>query len=141
VYHHYPFGPGDSLQTIAEALTLANYGTTFGFERGPALTPNCANLNSNPVANADSLATTINTPLVVTTAQLVGNDTDGELDALTIVGIGSPSAQGGTIVSNGDGTWTYTPPGGFTGSDLFTYTLADAHGGGATGQVTVTVNP
>jgi hypothetical protein len=36
---------------------------------------------------------------------------------------------------------TYTPPAGFVGTDAFTYTIDDAHGGVATATVTVTVGP
>ena len=35
----------------------------------------------------------------------------------------------GTVVANGDGTLTYTPAANYNGSDSFTYTANDGHGG------------
>ena len=40
----------------------------------------------------------------------------------------SASVRGGTVADNGNGTFTYTPAAGFTGTDSFTYTIADADG-------------
>jgi hypothetical protein len=42
-------------------------------------------------------------------------------------------------VTNGDGSVTYSPNSGFTGSDLFRYTVSDGRGGTATARVKVTV--
>src|SRR5262249_10642654 len=36
------------------------------------------------------------------------------------------TAQGGTVVLNSDGSFSYTPKAGFTGSDSFNYTVTDA---------------
>ena len=47
----------------------------------------------------------------------------------------------GEVVLNDDGTVTYRPTEGFDGTDSFTYTIDDDHGGQATGTVTVTVLP
>ena len=35
-------------------------------------------------------------------------------------------ARNGTLVDNGDSTYTYTPATAFTGTDTFTYTITDA---------------
>ena len=69
---------------------------------------------------------------------VVTNDTDADGDALTITSV----TQGahGSVVNNGANV-TYTPAPNFNGSDSFTYTIDDGHGGSATGQVTVTVQP
>lgn len=37
------------------------------------------------------------------------------------------TAEGGTVVWNDDGTYTYTPPADFTGTDSFTYVVCDDH--------------
>src|SRR5204863_895358 len=47
----------------------------------------------------------------------------------------------GSATINADGTVTYTPASGFTGSDSFTYTIADTTGGSSTGTVTIQVTP
>jgi VCBS repeat-containing protein len=57
------------------------------------------------------------------------------------------SANGGTVVNNGDGTFTYTPAADFNGTDTFDYTVTDNGDGSdvtttsATATVTVTVDP
>jgi len=60
--------------------------------------------------------------LSVLTAGIV--DIDG--DALTVVGLG---ASTGTLVTNGDGTATYTPPADFNGTVTLTYSVSDGNGG------------
>src|SRR5262249_6648997 len=49
--------------------------------------------------------------------------------------------QHGTVVINADGTVTYTPNAGYSGTDSYTYIESDGHGGTATGTVNVTVIP
>jgi hypothetical protein len=49
------------------------------------------------------------------------------------------SAAGGTISMLSDGTFTYTPAGGFTGVDSFRYVISDGNGGRSTGTVTLSV--
>jgi hypothetical protein len=51
------------------------------------------------------------------------------------------TAQGGSVTLAADGTFTYTPAAGFSGSDTFTYTVSDPTGRTATGTVTITVIP
>ncbi len=47
----------------------------------------------------------------------------------------------GVVAVQQDGTIVYTPNAGFTGSDSFQYTIADANGNTATGTVNVSVQP
>src|SRR6185312_14485534 len=47
----------------------------------------------------------------------------------------------GTVVVNADGTWTYTPAAGYTGTDSFTVLANDGHGGTDTATITITVTP
>jgi len=56
-----------------------------------------------------------------------------------VSGVDSQSEQGGTIVDHGDGTFTYTPPSGYVGSDTFGYLISDGRGGQAQGVVRITV--
>ncbi|MCZ6633391.1 MAG: tandem-95 repeat protein [bacterium] len=65
------------------------------------------------------------------------NDTDQDGDPLIVSAIGN--AQNGQVVINTDGTVFYRPNGGFNGTDSFTYTVNDGHGGMSTATVTVTV--
>ncbi len=70
---------------------------------------------------------------------MLANDSDPDGDALTVSAVDN-SATTGTVTDNGDGTLTYTPDAGFTGTDSFTYTIDDGNGGSDTATVTVTVN-
>ena len=49
------------------------------------------------------------------------------------------NASNGTVVDNGNGSYTYTPNGDFNGTDSFTYTATDVNGDTETQTVTVTV--
>ncbi len=94
-------------------------------------------VNDSPVAIDDSAATTDQNP--VTTGNVLANDSDVDGDILIIIAYDSTSINGGSVVNNGDGTFTYTPPLGFSGVDSFTYTVSDGNGGTATATVTITV--
>jgi hypothetical protein len=73
----------------------------------------------------------------VTTGNVLANDSDLEGDALSIDGF--TQAPNGTVADNEDGTFTYTPNAGFSGTDSFTYTISDGQGGTDTATVTVNV--
>ena len=70
---------------------------------------------------------------------VLGNDTDGNADALFVVSLGA--ASHGAISLNGDGTIRYVPRTDYQGEDTFTYTMSDGRGGSDTGLVRVTVLP
>ncbi len=95
-------------------------------------------VNHAPVAVSDSVTTTEGSP--VTTGNVLANDTDPDGDTLSIAGADSSSAEGGSVVNNGDGTFTYTPPAGFSGADSFTYMVSDGNGAQAQGTVNITVS-
>ena len=67
---------------------------------------------------------------------VLANDTDPDLDALTITSV----TQGthGTVVNNGTSV-SYTANANFTGSDTFTYTIDDGHAHTDTATVTIAV--
>jgi ribosomal protein L24E len=54
---------------------------------------------------------------------------------------GSVHPANGSVVVNADGTYTYTPNTGFSGTDSFTYAATNASGQVASATVTITVNP
>ncbi|QEW17871.1 hypothetical protein LA6_000025 [Marinibacterium anthonyi] len=92
-------------------------------------------VNAAPVASDDSLATAAGAALLITVAtDLLGNDNDSDGDPLSVTGFTQP--ENGTLVDNEDGTWSYTPVDGFSGTDSFTYTVSD---GELTDTATVTV--
>ncbi len=91
--------------------------------------------NDGPVAVDDSATTPEDT---AATIAVLTNDTDADGDVLSVTAVSTPSH--GTAAINADGTIRYTPAENYDGADSFSYTLADGHGGAATGTVSVTVS-
>ncbi len=93
-------------------------------------------VNNAPVAVDDSAST--NEDTLVTTGDVLSNDTDVDGDTLSVSVADATSANGGTVVNNGNGTFNYTPASNFNGTDTFNYTVSD---GSLTdvGTVTITV--
>jgi len=75
----------------------------------------------NPTAVNDTANTTEGT--LVTIANVLTNDT--VIDNATMTSYDATSTNGGTVTSNGDGTFVYTPAAGFVGADSFSYTICD----------------
>ena len=65
------------------------------------------------------------------------NDTDREKDALSILSNTAPGH--GAVVINADSTLTYTPTTGFSGTDIFSYTISDGNGNTSTANVDITI--
>lgn len=94
-------------------------------------------LNLAPVAADDTYSTAPDTALTVPAPGVLGNDTDGDNDGLTAVLVSNPG--NGTLNLNADGSFTYTPDAGFTGSDSFTYQANDGKEDSNVATVTMTV--
>jgi hypothetical protein len=97
-------------------------------------------VNDPPVAGADTAQTNEDTPLTLTSAALIANDTDRDGDPLTMTAVAVTANTHGAVAL-ASGVVTYSPAGDFNGSADFTYTVSDGNGGTATGLVTVTVVP
>jgi VCBS repeat-containing protein len=96
--------------------------------------------NDAPVAGNNTQSTDEDTAVTFAAADLLLSASDVDGDTLTIIGVSTASAAGGTVSFDPDaGTITYTPAADFNGLDSFTYTISDGHGGIATGIVTVNV--
>ena len=95
-------------------------------------------VNAPPVAVNDSFTTAMDTPLTISAASLLGNDSDPNGDTLTITSVQSP--VNGTVVLNGS-SMLFTPTAGFSGTASYTYTISDGNGGTATATVTITIPP
>jgi hypothetical protein len=89
--------------------------------------------NHPPDAMDDSATTTKNTPVTI---DVLANDSDPDGDSLTVASVTQPF--NGSATTNGSNV-TYTPNANFVGTDSFTYTASDGHGGTATANVTVFV--
>jgi FtsP/CotA-like multicopper oxidase with cupredoxin domain len=81
--------------------------------------------NNPPTANDDSASTDENTAVTI---EVLANDedSDGTLEPSTVTVV-TPPTDGQAIV-NADGTITYMPDTGFTGTDSFEYTVEDDDG-------------
>src|SRR6185312_9601627 len=58
----------------------------------------------------------------------------------TTIGSATPTAQAGSVTLNANGSYSYTPPQNFTGSDSFKYILGNDLAATSTGTVTLTVS-
>jgi VCBS repeat-containing protein len=99
-----------------------------------AVTVTVTAVNDSPVANTDAASVvedSANNPIDV-----LANDTDVDGDSLKVSAV-TQGANG--TVAMGDGGVSYTPRANFVGSDSFSYTISDGHGGSATASVTVAV--
>jgi hypothetical protein len=94
--------------------------------------------NTAPVAVNDSYATNQGILLQVPAPGVLGNDTDADNDPLTAV-LGTGPANG-TLQLNANGSFTYTPATGFSGSDSFTYRAHDGTTTSNLATVSITVN-
>ncbi|HWS31246.1 MAG TPA: Ig-like domain-containing protein, partial [Actinoplanes sp.] len=90
--------------------------------------------NAAPIPEDITDTTGYETPKVLDPA---GKSTDPNGDKITVTGTGTPGH--GTVTRNTDGTITYTPDAGYTGTDTFTYTITDGTAS-ATGTITITVS-
>lgn len=93
---------------------------------------NVVSVNDVPVANTDVAVANEDKTIIV---DVLANDTDADGDALRI--FGTPSADNGTVLVNGNGTISYTPSVNFTGNDTISYAITDDKGGVGSGEVVV----
>ena len=95
-----------------------------------------AHPNHRPVTIDDTLTTSIDTPLVIQSADLLANDSDADGSVPTIVHVHSPRHGQVSITA---GTITYSPMTAFQGTDSFTYTITDGLSPPVSGRVFVDV--
>src|SRR6185437_3540149 len=97
-------------------------------------------VNDPPAARDDNYRTEEDTPLSTTASKMAGvlaNDSDADGDPLTAVLVTGPAH--GTLSLNSNGSFTYTPAAGFSGTDSFTYRATDGVLGSNAATVTITV--
>ncbi len=102
-------------------------------------------LAASPVAVNDTYPQTVigNVPITssLISFSVTSNDFLGLNPTATISAYDATSANGGNVVVNADGTFTYNPPPGYEGADSFTYTLTDnANANSAAANRTATVS-
>jgi hypothetical protein len=124
-------GNGTVNFTVAPNTTgLARIGTLTIAGRNVTITQDAA-----PIANNDTATTDEDTPVNI---NVLANDTDSDGDTLSVTVV--TQGANGAVSINPDKTVRYAPALNFFGTDSFTYTMDDGHGGTATATVNVTVN-
>jgi VCBS repeat-containing protein len=122
----------------ADAFSYAASDGQGGFDTA-SVSLTVGPVNDAPVAVDDALAALEDTPVIYAAVQLLGNDIDVEGDTLTIAAV--TSGAGGTAALNPDGTVSFIPDAGFTGTAVFTYVASDGSLASNTATVTVEVAP
>jgi len=90
--------------------------------------------NTEPTIRPDAVETRVGEPVTI---YPLANDEDEDGDTLTISWITNPSHGQADLIDHR--YVIYTPNTGFSGSDTFTYSAADGHGGYINGVVTIDV--
>ena len=90
---------------------------------------------AGPVATSDAYDVAYGTPLVTSAPGVLGNDTG---TTITVTAHTNPTH--GTLTQHADGSFTYTPTHGYSGSDSYSYTITDGFGRTSTAAVTLVVH-
>jgi VCBS repeat-containing protein len=97
-----------------------------------------ANVNDAPVAQNNTYSVNQGAVLTVALASgVLANDSDPDGDALTAVLSAGPTK--GTLTLNANGSFTYTPNAGISGTDSFTYRAFDGSLNSNVATVTITI--
>ncbi|SET60767.1 RHS repeat-associated core domain-containing protein [Nitrosomonas marina] len=92
-----------------------------------------------PIAEQDAYSVAGDSTLTVNVIDgVLANDTDTENDSLTASLV--DAASDGVVNLNDDGSFSYTPNAGFSGTDTFTYRAFDGTGFSDPATVSITVN-
>lgn len=120
---------GAAFATVSATTTFTAAPTTGSF---PPVTQ-----NTPPATAPDAAATMMNTEIVI---DVLANDSDdGALDR-TALALVAPPSHGTAVVQPETGTIVYMPTAGYTGTDLFSYTVKDDEGASSDEEsVTITI--
>ncbi|MGG7565377.1 Ig-like domain-containing protein [Rhodovulum sp. DZ06] len=118
------------IDTLVYAVSDGNGGADTA-----TLTINVAGVNVDPAAVDDAFTVLEGS---ATALNVLGNDTDGDGDPLSVTSATTPA--NGSAAVQGDGSILYTPDAGFVGTDSFDYTISDGQGGFDTATAVVTVS-
>ncbi|NBG94709.1 hypothetical protein GTQ45_03080, partial [Pyruvatibacter mobilis] len=125
----------EAADTISLDVTTTDAG---GLSRTETFTISVEDVNETiVVGNVDLGATNEDTSIVITRADLLANASDDNL-GLAVVANVTVDASAGTIVDNGNGTWTFTPADDYSAADVnITFDVQD---GPTTVQGTATID-
>lgn len=133
-----PNGDFEGLAVGESATTSLVYSLSDGIATDTAtVTFTVTGVNDAPVAVNDSFNAVLNTPLTLSTATLIANDTDVDGDTLSLTNVGN--ASNGTVSLGANGDVLFTPSLFFLGTATFDYTVSDGNGGSDTATVSLNV--
>jgi len=122
--------PNDRIRltaTISNGQVADYEGVQMTLNNDPRVTFVANSFKSTPVAVGDAYTATMNTLLTVPAGSgLLQNDFDDNIPGLSVTGFNMTSMEGGTVSVGANGSFTYNPPNGYSGSDSFTYTITDS---------------
>ena len=95
-------------------------------------------VNDVPVAGNNTYSTPEDVTLVVGVPGVLGNDSDGDGNPLSVIVVSFPTH--GTLLMDADGEFTYTPAANYNGPDSFTYRANDGTVNSNLATVTITVS-
>ncbi len=90
-------------------------------------------VNTKPVAVSQSVVTETDTTV---NGQLEGTDADGDTLTFSVSG----DVLYGVLTVNADGSFSYTPDNGYTGSDQFSFVVSDGNATSDPAVVDITIN-
>jgi uncharacterized repeat protein (TIGR01451 family) len=134
--------PGD---TVTYDVNISNPGATdaTGVTFNDTIDPNTTlvpgSLKVSPLAFADSYNATKDIALSIPAPGVLANDTGTPSPSAQPIAAGA-TAQGGSVTLNANGSFIYTPPSGFEGTDTFNYTAANGQPPNDTATVTINVD-
>lgn len=120
-----------TLKIVATATEQANQAKAISVA---SLLVTVLPVNDAPLAHGASYILTTSGSVIIDFAQLI-SDADGDILTLSFA-----NPKQGNLTKNADGTYTYTPKRGFTGTETFAYTVTDSKLT-ATASITLTVPP
>jgi CSLREA domain-containing protein len=124
--------------TIGQATAATSTGGGYAVASGFFSAGGAEAASQPPVAGDDLYAANAGETLSVAAPGVLENDFDPEGGALSASLVSG--AANGALTLNADGSFTYTPAAGFSGSDSFTYSASDGGGGSDTATVRISVS-
>ena len=143
-YTYTPFASNQALDDGESVQDSFSYTVSDGsLSDTGTLTITIAGLNDAPVANDDTNSTSEDAAV---SGNVLANDTDVDVETLTVANAGTYVGTYGTLVLAADGSYTYTPGAaaqalddGESAQDVFSYTASDGTASD-TATLTITVN-
>ncbi|WP_205119489.1 Ig-like domain-containing protein [Paramagnetospirillum kuznetsovii] len=127
-----PAGFSGDVNVTVEATSAENGTVATASASAVSVHDDLSNHGPSAAATASFSAHTDN----AIAGSIAATDADGNHLSFSL-GTGAAAPQHGSVVLGIDGTFTYTPNSNYTGSDHFSVTVSDGHGGTTTQVVTV----